>query len=131
MLALARVGYKLELAKPIVKANNASQIARVAAVKMADQHVRLSQQVLGGSPIGLRFRVYRGDLPPCHQPETIKRHYLGIQKFGFIALGQNETRMFLDRYWSKVWQYCLSSSLRIAPTRPDMTKQFHGMRATS
>jgi len=209
MLALARMGYKLEPSKPVVKANNASQIARVAAVKMADQHVRLSQQMLGGSLIGVYdpefieaicchvisqkqlsviisdkgattqsggsysgagveetaqllalviaklskldedrlvqlldanlhiapVRIYdrqsddpqaqswkwrQGDevIEPANHAKlliidedgfyfgsdnayTMPLNHLGMQEFGFMVSGQNETRMLLDRYWSK------------------------------
>jgi len=53
-------------------------------------------------------------LPPCHQTEAVARHYsgsdnahtvslnhLGMQEFGFLVSGENETRMLLDGYWAK------------------------------
>jgi len=74
MLALARMGYQLEPSHPSIKAHNASQIARIAAVKMADQHVRLSQQMLGGSLIG----VYDPEFIDAICQHAINRKQLSI-----------------------------------------------------
>jgi phosphatidylserine/phosphatidylglycerophosphate/cardiolipin synthase-like enzyme len=50
VLALGRLGAKLVASSP---AANASRTARIAAVKLAQTHVRLSQQMLGGSWMGV------------------------------------------------------------------------------
>ncbi len=49
VLALARMGAKLVPSSPSA---NASRSARIAAVKRAKSHVRISQQMLGGSAMG-------------------------------------------------------------------------------
>lgn len=53
LLALARMGRNLEPSTPEVPANDASHIARIKAIGMTDSHVRVSQQMLGGSLIGV------------------------------------------------------------------------------
>jgi len=245
MLALARMGYGLEPSHPAVTANNASQVARIAAVKMADSHIRLSQQMLGGSLIGvydpefidaicqhvierkqlsiiisdtgattqsggsysgagvsetaqllaLRIaklsklgekdltellnecvhiapvRIYdkqpgdpqakswkwrRGEeaVEPANHAKiyiidedgfyfgsdnayTMPLNHLGMQEFGFLVSGQNETRALLARYWDHAWQYSSQFEFKdwqrivsIALTQPHLIKQFHGMSAT-
>jgi len=244
MLALARMGYQLESSHPTVKANNASQIARIAAVKMADSHVRLSQQMLGGSLIGvydpefidaicqhviaqkqlsiiisdkgattqsggsysgagveetaqlLVLRIAKlaklGEdalvklLDECvhiapvrlydRQPDdpqaqswkwrrdddaiepanhakiyiidedgfyfgsdnayTMPLNHLGMQEFGFWVADPDETRMILERYWSKAWHYSSQFEfkdwqrvVKTALAHPELVKNFHGMRA--
>jgi phosphatidylserine/phosphatidylglycerophosphate/cardiolipin synthase-like enzyme len=53
MLSLARAGINLEPLFPIVQSDNASYFARVYAVgAMGGGHIRMSQQMLGGSPLG-------------------------------------------------------------------------------
>lgn len=213
ILAVARMGRNLEPASPEVPANDASQIARVTAVKMADNHVRLSQQMLGGSLIGvfdhefldaisqhvingkqltivisdtgattqsggsysgagveatakvLAFWIWRlsslhgqalidllaanvhiaplrfydrqpGDpaekswmwrrdgveIEPANHAKvyiidedgfyfgsdnayTMPLNTLGMQEYGFLVSGQQETREFVEEYWSKLWHY--------------------------
>jgi len=69
---------------------------------------------------------------------TMPLNHLGMQEFGFMVSGQNETRMLLDRYWSKAWQYSSQFEfkdwrrvVKVALARPDMIKQFHGMHVTN
>jgi hypothetical protein len=50
ILSLGRTGANLE--NPSVPADNAARTARIRAVQMADNHVRLSQQMLGGALLG-------------------------------------------------------------------------------
>ena len=52
LLAVGRAGIQLEPLFPLAPSDNASLLARMLAVQMADGHVRLSQQMLGGSPLG-------------------------------------------------------------------------------
>ncbi len=53
MLAVGRAGINLEPLFPLVSSDNASLLARTLAVSMADKdHILMSQQMLGGSPLG-------------------------------------------------------------------------------
>lgn len=53
MLALARVGINLEPLFPITASDNASLMAKLVAVTQCKGgHIRMSQQMLGGSPLG-------------------------------------------------------------------------------
>jgi len=63
-------------------------------------------------------------------------NHLGMQEFGFLVSGREETRALLARYWSKAWQYSSQFEFKdwqqlvnIALAASERIKDFHGMRA--
>lgn len=89
MLAVGRAGIQLEPLFPLAPSDNASLLARMLAVQMADGHVRLSQQMLGGSPLG----EYDLQLFP-----VLRDHILAGKELSLIISDTGATTQTRDSY---------------------------------
>jgi hypothetical protein len=89
MLALGRVGIDLEPLFPLVASDNASQLAKIVAVQMYDGHIRMSQQMLGGSPLG----EYDAQFFP-----VLRDHIIAGRDLSLIISDTNATTQTHDSY---------------------------------
>jgi hypothetical protein len=114
MLALGRAGINLEPLFPVVQSDNASLVAKILAVQMSDRHVRMSQQMLGGSPLG----EYDLQFFP-----VLRDHIIGGKELSLIISDTGATTQTHDSYSGDgVEATARHFAQAIRAARPDMPR---------
>ncbi len=114
ILSLGRVGINLEPLFPLVQSDNASQVAKILAVQMSDRHVRMSQQMLGGSPLG----VYDDFFFP-----VLCDHVIAGKELSLIISDTNATTVTHDAYSGDGIEATARQFAQAIRTRTNMPRQ--------